>query len=841
MKYCLSILLVTGLAGALLPTLKAEATLDDAPTQILIQDGLQYYERGQYQKSLDWLRVRLSQTQSQGDRLAEAATWSNLALVYGELGQWDNATQSIQSSQEILSPLTDQKARLISAKVLNISGQLEYQKGNAEKAISIWQESERSFTELENKEGLEQSRLNQAYALQSLGFYRRSLIILSDLESDILTEALTRDKADRLRTLGVALGAIGNFERAQDVLKQSVAIATQLNFDNVLAQGLIALGNLNSSEGNYEAASSYYQRAQEKNAQPSTLLDAELNELRSLIELKQRTNINNRWPQLLEKVSKSDPTSDAVQAQLNLAHSLRRIRQNQLSDDLTPIVIARLLASAQQNAKKLGDVRLESYSLGLLARLYEDLGQLDEARRLSLSALTLVDEQLNGEIAYLWHWQLGRIAQRQGQTLDAIAAYGSSVQLIQGLRQELVSSQQDNQFDFRDQVEPLYREYVSVLLSSPNPSADDLEQARQAMESLQLAELDNFFRAACLDVTPVIVDQIDPSAAIVYPIVLNDKLAVVLRLPDEPLQLFISDIEQSRIDWLVDRLRLSLKQTNSTRYYSLGEELYDALLRPAMNEIRASKVKGLVFVPDGELRNIPFGALYTGDRFLVEDYAVSVTPGLHLLQAGNDVQGNRTLLVGALTEANGNEPPIPGVLDEVKSITQNLRHKVLLNEKFTHQNMEKAIATRPSSIMHFATHGQFSSELEDTYLVTGNGENLDISQLRGLLRDAELRYQTSLELLVLSACDTATGDDRAILGLAGLATRSGAKSTLASLWRVSDEATPPLMDYFYKALSDPSVSKAEALQMAQKEMIKHPEFGKHPYYWSAFILVGDWQ
>ena len=98
-----------------------------------------------------------------------------------------------------------------------------------------------------------------------------------------------------------------------------------------------------------------------------------------------------------------------------------------------------------------------------------------------------------------------------------------------------------------------------------------------------------------------------------------------------------------------------------------------------------------------------------------------------------------------------------------------------------------------------------------------------------------------IELLVMSACQTATGDKRAALGIAGVAVRSGARSTLATLWSVKDDSTVVLMDEFYKQLAQPdsSITKSEALRQAQISLIHSTDF-EHPFYWAPFILVGNW-
>ena len=144
-------------------------------------------------------------------------------------------------------------------------------------------------------------------------------------------------------------------------------------------------------------------------------------------------------------------------------------------------------------------------------------------------------------------------------------------------------------------------------------------------------------------------------------------------------------------------------------------------------------------------------------------------------------------------------------------------------------------------IVHLATHGQFSSQEDKTFILTWDGK-IKVNQLSSLLKTVELSRKNALELLVLSACETAQGDDRSALGLAGVAVRSGARSTVATLWQVDDEASATLISQFYDQLvqaSKTGISKAEALRRAQLAILKNPEYTS-PYYWAAYVLLGNW-
>ncbi|MGB3239250.1 MAG: CHAT domain-containing protein, partial [Geitlerinemataceae cyanobacterium] len=163
----------------------------------------------------------------------------------------------------------------------------------------------------------------------------------------------------------------------------------------------------------------------------------------------------------------------------------------------------------------------------------------------------------------------------------------------------------------------------------------------------------------------------------------------------------------------------------------------------------------------------------------------------------------------------------------------------LLDDDFTRKELESLIRSKAFGVVHLATHGQFSSQSDQTFILAADGP-IHLKQLDNLLRSRDLRQAKSIDLLVLTACDTAEGDDRAILGLAGVAVRVGARSTLASLWRLQDKSVPEFIGYFYQNLTA-GASRAEALRQAQLEFLKRKNEYDAPLYWAPYVLVGDWR
>ena len=138
--------------------------------------------------------------------------------------------------------------------------------------------------------------------------------------------------------------------------------------------------------------------------------------------------------------------------------------------------------------------------------------------------------------------------------------------------------------------------------------------------------------------------------------------------------------------------------------------------------------------------------------------------------------------------------------------------------------------------MHVASHATFTGASETSFVLTHDGP-LNMTTLYDVV--AQSRFREPLELLTLSACETATGDDRAALGLSGVAIRAGARSALGTLWTVSDEASQTVLTDFYHELAKGDVSKAQALQRAQRQTLADPRF-RHPFYWSPYVLISNW-
>ena len=818
---------------SLAPLLRGARDNSDSPEQ----QAQQLYETGQYQEAMPLLEQMISNYRDSGDIIGEINSLVNLALVYQTLGDLDQAQEKLSQSFTQLSKLDNTKERQqLQAQILEVQGQVYLSLGQGEKALSTWQQTSAIYQDIGDLTRLTENQIYQVQALRVLGLYNQATKTLTEITETIQNQPDSALKSTALQYLGDVLRRVGKFKESQAILQQSLAIAENLPDQTLIADNLLSLGNTARLKGDTEDAIDFYQRVVKESPLADLKIQGQLNQLSIVIAKQEWSQARQLLPDIDNTLSKLSPSKTAINARLNLAKTLLKPTTSQLK---TPKDIATYLADAIKVARDLGDKRAEAEAIGNLGTLYEYNQRLDEAQDLTEKAL-MIAQQINApDLAYQWQWQLGRILNLKQDKKNAIAAYTQSVQTLKSIRSDLVAISSDIQFGFRESVEPVYRQLVGLLLE-PNASQENLKQARDVIESLQLAELDNFFRDACLDAKPVNIDEIDPNAAIFYTIILPDRLEVIVTLPGQPLRQITTNLPQTEIEQQLASVKINIAESwRGLRKQNL-QKIHDWLIGSIETELANSNIRTLVFIPDGALRDLPMSVLYDGERYAIEKYSIAVAPSLQLIDPKANVRQNFSALTAGVTEARPHRPDLgslPGVKVELDNIKAQVPSSILLNESFTESKFNTEVNTSGYEIVHLATHGEFSSVAEDTFLLTWD-DVINLNELNTMI-SADQKQENPIELLVLSACKTAAGDSRAALGLAGIAVRSGARSTIASLWSVEDVATTELMTRFYQRLAKGQVTKAEALRQAQQELLQSEQFN-HPYYWSAFILLGNW-
>ena len=823
-----------GITPDSLPPLLKGARVD---SDSLDQQAQQLYETGQYRDAIPLLEQIISNYSDSGNLIGQINALVNLALVYQRLGNLDQAKETLSQSYTQLSQLPNTKeSQELQAQILSVQGQLYLSLGETKKALSMWQQTSAIYQDIGDLNRLTESQIYQVQALRVLGLYNQATKTLTEIKETIQKQPDSKLKSTALQYLGDVLRRVGKFKDSQAILHQSLVIAENLQNQTLIAENLLSLGDTARLQGKTANASYFYERAVDKSSLPHLKIQGQLNQLSVLIATQEWSEARALLPAIDYTLTSLSASKTAINARINLAKTLSKTQNSQLK---TPNSLATYLADALKLARNLGDKRAEAEAIGNLGTLYEQQSRLDEAQDLTEKALLIAQEIQAPDLAYQWQWQLGRILNLKQDRLGAIAAYSQSVQTLQSIRSDLVAISSDIQFEFRESVEPVYRELVGLLLE-PNASQENLKKARDVIESLQLAELDNFFRDACLDTKPVNIDEIDPTAAIFYTIILPDRLEVIVTLPGQPLRQITTNLPKTEIEQQLASVKTNITSPWRVLRKDNLQKINDWLIGPIEAELANSNIRTLVFIPDGALRNIPMSVLYDGERYSMEKYSIAVAPSLQLIDSQANVRQNFSALTAGVTEVRPHRPnlgALPGVKLELENIKAEVPSLILLNESFTESNFKTVVNTSGYEIVHLATHGEFSSAAEETFLLTWD-EEINLNELYNLI-SADQKQKNPIELLVLSACRTAAGDSRAALGLAGIAVRSGARSTLASLWSVDDLGTTELMTHFYQRLAKDKVTKAEALGQAQQELLQTEKFN-HPFYWSAFILLGNW-
>jgi CHAT domain-containing protein len=770
-------------------------------------------------------------------------------------------------------------------------GKIAYDRGDFPLALITWQQAEAAYHQTKDTLGITGSQLNQSQALVAMGMHRRACKALTkvvQVTENICDDALPEKfgirsailplslQALALSSFGDVLRLLGNLEAAQITLAQAREISQSLPTD-AQTPILVSIANTLQDLGNRERdrtdrlqppsstsmscptqpvsdrqAAEYYQYAIACYQQANNLT-AQINNLGLLVEISrwleqnQAGNHIQNWQQqfdqstLIEKIKpqllNQPHTYDGFIQRINFARSFATTNplQRKFAQELLNSVIAQ--------AKLLGQSAILANAIGTLGWIYEQNQQWPEALKFTQEATDLAAITAGNDSWYQLEWQLGRILQHQSRPdlEKSKTAYEKAVAALEKIRGNIRVINPDAQFSLRDAVEPLYRELIDLDFRSDQP---DLAQIITQLDKLKLVELENFLD--CEINVDRSVDKFaeDSGAVVFYPVVLADRLEVIVRLAHNEFQRFSVAASRSELERTIASFKFELTQPQNGWDDAPASQLYDWLIRPAQKYL-TPQTKNLVFVMDGALQNMPVAALYdrSNRTYLIDQYPVAVTPGLKILGAIRSSGNQAQILIGGLTttlpitlnsKRGGVYEPLAFAATEVQTIKSLFpRSTELVGRNFTEDNIRRVLGDDAYSMIHLATHGQFSSDPRQTFILTDAGRSIDLNSLRSILQQGRSR---AFELMVLSACETAAGDRRAALGLAGVAVRSGAASTLASLWSVDDGATAELMQGFYRSLRD-GKSKAESLRIAQQQVRRDQP---HPYYWSAFMLVGNW-
>lgn len=513
-------------------------------------------------------------------------------------------------------------------------------------------------------------------------------------------------------------------------------------------------------------------------------------------------------------------------------HDLRALRYRLLESILTD--------DDSNNAQNIHEEHV--LALILLADLYKEDARYEDALRLLQTATTQAESIGDDALALVALWHRARLYRLSGDAPAMSSAYTRAVKKAVShapLQTYLTDAGQDVP------LEALYIESADAILrlfdatAAENGRENILRAARDMIEASQADALRRYYGDEC--VTQALakpIDRLDDGeTAILYPISLSDRLELIVQYRGRLTRVRVGTPHIAIENALIG-LRTNLQLSASPLYRSSARALYRWLINPLEKGWGDKRPRTLVFVPNATIEMVPLAALYDGEHYLIERYAVATIPGLALTNSMRGPRNTTTMLVAGLSTGTTGFGKLPDVVEEVQALAKRYHAKVLLDKDFTKEGLRTAVQEQPYSTLHLATHGVFTGTAQETYLLSYDGkiaiDDIEVALTSGRYAD------TPVALLTMSACETAIGDKQAVLGLSGLAVKSGARTVLGSLWRVHDRATARLMARFYEALEKPNSTMATALQQAQQAMLNDPQYS-HPGFWAPFVLIGNWR
>ena len=508
--------------------------------------------------------------------------------------------------------------------------------------------------------------------------------------------------------------------------------------------------------------------------------------------------------------------------------------------------LARAAAAMEQAAVEPEDGAAASALRARLALLTGDhAGAVREARR-----AILLEQQARTVPWRLADWYvLLAIADPAAATAHLAAAL-RALDAVRPLLPTTDALTEDANFALR--IRPVFEATIGAELDDMRdgrdaPDTQTITRVQGQVEAYRQAELQSLLGSECVpDRPPVRPDELAAGEVLLYPVLLPDRIELLYavggaaaagyhRLPP------IREAARADVLALVDAMVDAASTGANGDWRAPARRLYDLLIRPV--EPLLNPRGTLVIVPDGQLSALPFAALVDGQgHFLAERSRLAVVPSLAFAQPGAGPMRRPSVvavtLERAVTLPMGTYEALTGTGQEAKAAVDEGHGGNLLIRNFRRADLERALSRGGIDVLHLATHASFNGRSDRSYIVA-DGEMIPIGDLRAMIAKNETRGN-QLDLIVLSACETAVGDDQADMGLAGAAVQAGARSALASLWQVNDAGTAELMKAFYRAIRA-GEGKAQALHDAQLSLIARSDELADPAIWAAFTLLGAWR
>lgn len=805
-----------------------------------------------YQQALDIFRDRLQAKKGDRDslRTSESLTLSRMASIYFKSSQYDLA---LASYQQMLISDNERDARISQVQVLNNIGVIYANQTQYAQALESYQQSLTLVRSLCCYRGDEAAVLNNMSALYfSLGQNRRALE-LADQATKIYFKLSSEGFAGLKKT---------EIEFLHDVLGEDNSNPT------LTSRGLSVRATVGDT-GNNDV----------------TVKAGQANNLNNLAQLYSNSG---KYQEAIATFQKAIAIYQEIGNDLGISITLDNIGSTYTRLGQVEQAIA-FHQKALDQYEKIGDRTGTGVALSNLGRAYTNTGKQAESLNAYQKALNIAKEVRDRSTESVVLANIGDLLVQQKQPESAIAFLKQSVNVREAIRQSIRMLPREDRAAYKQSVAYTYRNLAKLLLQQ-----NRINEAIQILDLLKVQELQDYLRDVkgndltasgitlfapeqaliTTDLKSLItgssltaqiqqtalqqgsslatsrsllanVQKFGDRAALFYPLLFEDQLFLALLPANSPPILRSIAVKPQEFTKLLQDFRADLQDSGSTDVKDSSASLYQYLIKPIETDLKTANIELLLYAPDGQMRYIPLAALYDGKQWLIERFSFNYLTASGFLDVQTVTKAPLRAIAAAFTQgeikfAIGNEKfsfiGLPFAGQEIDKIAATFPNTTKLVD--TSFNRDATVSQFGSyNLIHLATHAAFvSGTPEDSFVLLGNGDRLNLRELR------EWKLPNT-QLIVLSACQTAiggvVGSGEEILGFGYQIQRTGAKAAIASLWTVSDQGTQLLMSNFYTELQKGN-NFINSLRQSQLSLLqsKQSEF-QHPYFWSAFIFIGN--
>ncbi|WP_174627001.1 CHAT domain-containing protein, partial [Candidatus Methylobacter favarea] len=509
----------------------------------------------------------------------------------------------------------------------------------------------------------------------------------------------------------------GELDLAREKFEASIRQARQSGNSIALASALTNLGNVKSALEQFDGAKIDYLESAKvaaENRLHNIAARAYANAARNEVIQGHRESAVALLHSVYEQIKPLAETREKAELLLGIGHLLQPSGFEKTQIKPASEWSYQALIEGIKSAENLSLDDLRAYGYGYLGALYLNQSRLAEALELTGRAEFVAQSISRPDILFRWQWQTGRILAKQGARVEAIAAYRRAVATLQPIRGELRTSTVTP--NLSSSIDDLYVELADLMLQGQKLSEAELLAVRDVIEHGKAEELEDYYHDDCVAAWLGKASRIDHLAdrtAALYPIMLPDRLELLLSLPNG-LQRYTVYRNRADVRKMVEQLRVTLENRSTPEFLPHAQALYDWLIKPVLADLVKNRIETLVFVPDASLRTIPLAALHDGKDFLVRRYAVATSPGLTLTDPHPIQRENTRALLAGLSEGSQGFQALPNVRDEIRRIAEQFPATVLEDQSFRVSNMSRQLLENPYRIVHIASHGQFNRNIADT-------------------------------------------------------------------------------------------------------------------------------